>query len=60
MLHGSLDMNGAVLDFVHNQDRSGMEWIIRIIPATAYTSFECGVQSKELVGEPFIAYASFI
>lgn len=49
MLQGSLDMNGAVLEFNQNVDRSGMEWIIKIVPATAYNFLECGIQSQQLV-----------
>lgn len=45
-----IDLNGAVVDFTHNEDRPGMEWIVRIVTSTAYTPFECGVQSQDLVG----------
>lgn len=49
MLHGSLDMSGAVLEFIDKQDRPGMKWIIKITPATGYTSVECGLQLQEVV-----------
>lgn len=60
MLHGSVDMSGAVLHFVRNQDRAGMEWIIRIVPATAYTALECGVESEELVTNIFFFYINLL
>lgn len=56
MLNRSLDMNGAVLKLIHNQDRPGMEWIIKISPVTLFTSFECGLESEESVTNRIIMY----
>lgn len=56
MLHGTIDMNGAVPSLRDNPNRSGIEWIIRIVPATSYSSFECGVHSHELVREKFFQH----
>ncbi|CAH1179228.1 unnamed protein product [Phaedon cochleariae] len=50
MLQGCLDMNGVVADYIRKPGQS-MEWIVRIVPSTACTAFECGVQSEELAQE---------
>lgn len=51
MLQEHLDLNGAVLDLVHNHERPGLEWVIRIVTSTACTAFEAAVQSQELVSK---------
>ncbi|CAH1986383.1 unnamed protein product [Acanthoscelides obtectus] len=56
VLQGCMDMNGAVVDCVHNTtDRQGMEWIVRIVPSTACTTFECGIQTQDLALEWYSA-----
>ncbi|XP_023013479.2 small wing phospholipase C gamma 1 [Leptinotarsa decemlineata] len=47
---GCLEMTGVVADYKRNTGQ-GMDWIVRIVPATAYTAFECGVQTEELAKE---------
>ncbi|KAG5882924.1 hypothetical protein JTB14_023385 [Gonioctena quinquepunctata] len=47
---GCLDMTGVVADYKRNTGQ-GMDWIVRIVPSTAYTTFECGVQDEELAKE---------
>lgn len=50
-MQGHLDMNGAVVEIVHNADGPGMKWILKIVPSTACTPFEVAVQSQELALE---------
>ncbi|XP_018333855.1 1-phosphatidylinositol 4,5-bisphosphate phosphodiesterase gamma-1 [Agrilus planipennis] len=51
LLQGNLDMNGAVVDFFHNAERPGLEWILRIVTTTACTPLEVAVQSREMALE---------
>lgn len=51
MLHGQLDMNGAVVDFVECPDRVGLECTLRIVTSTACTPFQVALHSRELAIE---------
>lgn len=48
-MQGQLSMNGALVDLLYIEGRTGLEWTLRIIPATAITSFDVAVQSHDLV-----------
>lgn len=49
MLQGQLDMNGAVVELIHNTERPALEWVLKIVTSTACTPLEIAVQSKDLV-----------
>lgn len=42
-------MKGAVVELLRNPDRPGLEWLIRINPATALMPFDVAVQSRDYV-----------
>lgn len=44
-------MKGAVVELVHNPERPGLEWLIRISPSTALIAFDVAVQSKDYVSK---------
>ncbi|KRT82052.1 C2 domain containing protein, partial [Oryctes borbonicus] len=50
-LQDHLDLNGAVVDLIHNEQNYGLEWILRIVTSTSCTSFNVAVQTKELAME---------
>ncbi|CAG9767976.1 unnamed protein product [Ceutorhynchus assimilis] len=47
VIQGSLDMKGAVVELLHNPERPGLEWLIRITPSTALIAFDVAVQSRD-------------
>ncbi|KAL1501701.1 hypothetical protein ABEB36_006983 [Hypothenemus hampei] len=51
VIQGSLDMKGAVVELLHNPERTGLEWLIRINPATALMPFDVAVQSRDYASE---------
>ncbi|XP_066257802.1 1-phosphatidylinositol 4,5-bisphosphate phosphodiesterase gamma-1 [Euwallacea similis] len=47
VIQGSIDMKGAVVEILQNAERPGLEWVIRINPATALIAFDVAVQSRD-------------
>ncbi|KAL3276021.1 hypothetical protein HHI36_020751 [Cryptolaemus montrouzieri] len=51
MLQGELDTNGILVNLLHNPDRVGLEWGLKIVPWNACHSFEVAVGSRDLALE---------